>query len=306
MTDITQAYVQTFSSNIRFLAQQSDTRLLACVTVENENSESHNWETLEAFGDAGLKGDGTRDVGTGILIDTPHEDGQFAVRRTLINTYDHGTSTEKEDIVQMLIDPNSNLVQAQAMTMKRKIDDIIVDSSFADAPIKTHTGFGQGDNGVVTWASLGGSQTVGDYTAPISFDMVTEVTEIFLRNDIDPSEEKFMIIGPTQMRKLLQITEATNADYVEVKVLQSLGIVRNWMGFTWILSNRLNIPLVDQIQCICMTRKALGLHIAKDISSKVAEDPSKSFAWRIYSYLSMDCVRVEDKHIVELQLADTL
>ena len=148
------------------------------------------------------------------------------------------------------------------------------------------------------------SQVVGDYTAPISFDLVTEVLERFNENDIDPETEKAFFVGPAQIRKLSQLTEVTSADYVNLKILATTGCVTNWMGFTWILTNRLNVPAADQLDCLAFTKEALGLHVADDIKTQVAQDPSNSFAWRIYTYMSMDCVRVEDQHIVHAQVQD--
>jgi hypothetical protein len=55
-----------------------------------------------------------------------------------------------------------------------------------------------------------------------------------------------------------------------------------------------------------MTKKALCLMVDRDITSRVAEDPSISFAWRIYSFMTIGSVRVEDEHIVNIQLADTI
>ena len=304
MPDVDQAYIQTYESRVRHLAQQGVSRIRPKVQEVHEQSESHNFETLEQFptklDELGDTRAGVRDKsGLGRLVDTPDVRPDFQKRRSLIKTFDHGTSTEQEDIVQVLIDPNSNMAMSQAMAMRRKIDDLIIDRMFQDMFVKGHEGVGD-------VAAFPAAQVVGDGLAPISFDLVTQVTELFLINDIDPEVRKCMVIGPTQMRKLLQLTEATNADYVSAKELSGNGFISNWMGFDWIVSTRLNVPAVGEIDCFCLTDMALGLHVARDISTKVAEDPSKSFAWRIYSYMSMDLVRIEDKHIVQIHLADTL
>jgi Phage capsid protein len=301
---IEQAYVNTYERNVRQLAQQGITRLRPFVTEKGEQSESHNWETL----DEQETDIGTSSQTTGMLkrsagdvwagpVPTPNNDEVWEKRRTLINTYDAGNSTELEDPRQMLVDPNSAITISQSMKMRRAVDDVIITNAFSPATIK--------DGSTVAFPA---SQEIGDGTTPISFDLVTAVTELFLINDIDPMEGKVFIIGPTQMRKLLQITEATNFDYVNAKELSGNGYISNWMGFSWLVSTRLEDPggLGDELNCIVMTKRALGLHVAKDIYTQVAQDPSASFAWRIYSCMSMDCVRVEDKHIVKVHVADTL
>ena len=150
--------------------------------------------------------------------------------------------------------------------------------------------------------------TVDVYDTSLNFDLVTQVTETFLENDIDPDEPKCMVIGPVQARKLLQLTEATSGDYVYVKALAEMGYIDNWMGYQWIVSTRLNHPTAPgtDIDCFALTQKAIGLMVDRDVTSRIAEDPSISFAWRIYSFMTIGAVRVEDEHIVNLQLADTI
>ena len=42
------AYIETFESNVRQLAQQKRSRLRNCVTEVNNQSEKHNWDRLAA------------------------------------------------------------------------------------------------------------------------------------------------------------------------------------------------------------------------------------------------------------------
>ena len=125
-------------------------------------------------------------------------------------------------------------------------------------------------------------------------------------NDIDPDIEKVMVISPAQARKLLQLTEATSGDYNAVRPLTSKGYIESWMGYTWIVSTRLNSPAAGEVHCLCMTRKALGLQVNRDVNAEVAKDPTISFAWRIYCAATFGAVRVEDEHIVRIQLSETI
>jgi hypothetical protein len=179
--------------------------------------------------------------------------------------------------------------------MRRAVDDIIIAAATGDA---------LGGDG--TPVSFPAGQTVGDGTGVITFDYVTEVQEKFMQNDIDPDVPKCFVVGPTQVRRLMQLTEQTSADYVKLQALQSYGIVPGWLGFDWICSTRLLAPSVGQISCLAFTQRALGLQVNRDITARVAEDPSVSFAWRIYAHLTMGAVRVEDEHIVQAHLKDAM
>lgn len=286
-------FVSTYESILRHLAQQMPSRLRAKVTERGVDSEEHNWERL---GTAEAQVKSTR------LQATPVQDWPWSRRVSVPTTYDVGDSTEQEDIVQMIIDPNSNLAQSQGYAMRRAYDDEIIACATGTALD------GQGAANVFPAGQKVFGVTVDVYDTSLNFDLITQVTERFLDNDIDPDEPKCFVIGPVQARKLLQLTEATSADYNALRPLQSRGHVESWMGYEWICSTRLNHPTAPgtDIDCFAMTRKALGLQVNRDITSRIAEDPSISFAWRIYSFMTIGCVRVEDEHIVQVQLADTI
>ena len=290
------AYIETFESNVRQLAQQKISRLRNSVTEVNRQSEKHNWDRLAASAArektsarmvSPSGGDGSGAVGS--------DDGlEWTRRNTVIRVYDTGEVIEPEDIVQMLIDPKNASTENLVMNMSRQVDDIIIDAAIGLAA--------DGSGGTVAFPV---AQEVGDYSAEISLDFILEVDEKFYENDVDPDEPRFFVIGPKQRRKLLQLIEVTSSDFQARQALAT-GYLPDFMGFNWIVSNRLNVPSADQIDCLAFTRKALGLHVAGDISSRVAERPDMSFAWQCYLMLQMDCVRVEDEHIVNAKLADTV
>lgn len=293
---IPNSYIETFEGSVRQLAQQKVSRLRKCVSEIRNASKAHNWDRLAAS--AAREKTSARTVspaggnGSGAVGST---DGLAWTRRnTTLRTFDTGEVIEPEDIVQMLIDPKSATTENLVMNMQRQVDDLIIDNAFAAA--------GNGAGGTVAFPA---GQVVGDYLSEISLDFVLEVDEKFQANDVDPDEAKFWIIGPKQRRKLLQLVEVTSGDY-QAKQALATGYLPDWMGFNWILSNRLNVPLADQIDSIVMTKKAMGLHVGGDINTRVAERSDMSFAWQVYLLMHMDAVRVEDEHIVHAKLKDTV
>lgn len=289
MPSISNVYIQTFEQNLRHLAQQGETKLRGKVMERASNGENHNWERLGA---------GLAVQKTTTLVDTPVQELAWSRRVSAAQTWHAGEATEQEDPVQMLVDPNSNITQNLAMSMRRAVDDLIIGAATGDAT-----------DGAGNAVAFPAGQLVGDGTGEITFDMVTEVQEKFMANDIDPSYPKCFVVGPKQVRKLMQLTEQTSADYVHREALQRLsasGIVPNWMGFTWIMSTRLLAPVGGQLSCLAFTERAIGMQVNKDITARVAEDPSKSFAWRLYTHMTMGAVRVEDEHIVHALVADTV
>jgi hypothetical protein len=293
---ITNAYIETFENNVRQLAQQNKSRLRTCVSEVNKQSEKHNWDRLAASSarlkDAARKVSPAGGNGSGAVDST---DGLAWTRRnTVIQTYDTGEVVEPEDIVQMLIDPKNASTENLVMNMSRQVDDIIIAAATGDAA--------DGAGGTVAFPA---TQEVGDYTTEISLDSILEVDEIFYANDVDPDEPRYFVIGPKQRRKLLQLIEVTSSDFQARQALAT-GYLPDFLGFNWIVSNRLNVPAADQLDCLAFTKRAIGLHVAGDIATRVAERPDMSFAWQIYLMMQMAAVRVEDEHIVNFKAADTV
>ena len=288
-TDIDKVYISTFERTLRHLAQQSITRLRPFVTERATNGKDHGWERLSAS---------TSTSKAAGLVATPSTGGTYSRRLSLAVTEHAGDSTQQEDIVQMLIDPNSNQAMSLAMAIRRAWDGAILAAATGSAL--------DGDGGSVTFPA--GQKITA--ASEITFDLVTQVQEKFLENDIEMDVPKVFVIGPKQVKKLMQLTEQTSADFVAREALQRLsstGIIANWMGFTWVMSTLLNINSAtpDTIDLVAFTKRGLGMQMNRDMLVRVAEDPTMSFAWRIYCATTFGVVRTEDEHLVHLEVENT-
>ena len=281
---IDNAYIETFEDNVRFLAQQKPSRLLSTVMNKTSNGAAHNWERI-----------GPTDFAekTTARTATPENDTPWSRRVSQVKTFDNGDTVEQEDIVQMLVDPLSSLTQNLAWGSNRNKDDVIIAAATADAL--------DGDGNLNAFPA---SQEVGDYSVAISLDLINEMDQKFYDNDIDPDEPKCVIISPFQRRTLLGLLEVTSGDFQGDSMALRNGYLPSFLGYDWIVSTRLLSPSAGQVDCLAYTQKALGMQLNRDISTRVAEDPSKSFMWRVYGFQTLGAVRVEDEHIVRLKLAD--
>lgn len=294
---IDSAFVEQYKSNVIQLAQQQESKLRSTVMQESSGSEFYNWDRL-APTDAIEKSERRADNDTGNSTAGYYIDDAWDRRVSTPSTFVHLMTVEHEDKVQMLASPESEYAKNQAMAMNRSWDDQIIAAATGDVMIGDHT-----------TAAFPVGQVVGDGTAPISFDLVTEVQELFLSNEIDLSVPKYAVVGPTQVRKLMQLTEQTSADYVHREALQKLsatGIVPNWMGFTWIVSTRLLAPDTGEISCLFYTQDALGLCINQDVFTRIGENPQKLYMIQVFAQYTAGAARVEDEKIVHAHLANTL
>jgi len=277
-------YIQTYERNVIQRAQQGITRLMPWVMSKSVQGQAHNWDLISQT--AAVQKSARK-------VATPDNETAFNRRQSVVKTYHLGDVSEPEDLVQMLADPNSAYAIAHGKAMRRAHDDEIITAA---------TGASRdGDGNSVAFDA---NQTVGTGAEALTFDIVRSVVEKFQENDIDPDEAKCFVISPAKAYELLGLAEATNADFNALRPLQSKGYVEGWMGFDWIVSTRLGVPSVGQRDCFAMTKTALGMQLNKPIWSRIEEDPSISFATRIYCASSFGAVRVQDEQLVRVHLAE--
>jgi hypothetical protein len=280
---IDNAKIQEYRDSVIHLAQQGESRVRPHVTEIQSSAEFYNWDRLGAT-DAVERTKSERNKQTLVV------DEEFSRRVSTPRVFEHNFTFEDYDKVEMAIDPQSSYAANQGMSMKRAYDQIIIDAATADALT--------GDGSSIT---LPAGQVIGDGSAEISFDAITQVQRKFMENEIFPDTPKVAVISPAQVQKLMTLTENTSADYVQREALQRLnatGIVPNWMGFTWVVSNLLLAPDTDQRDCLFMTKRAIGLQVNMGMKVRVSENPDKSYNWNVFSQFSAGAVRVEDEQIV--------
>lgn len=281
VNSVANSFVLTFEQNVRFLAQQKGSKLRQFCQFRGENSKQHNWDRVGKLAAVQKVARATA---------SPVNDTPYSRRADAQTTWHGGDLVEPEDIVQMLSDPTSNTTTTLAYAMGRAMDNIIIAATTAAAS--------DGAGGTVAF-NVDGTQLIGDGSAAITLDLIAQVTQAFMTNDIEPDLPKVAVVGPVQVRQMIEMEKATSTFYVNAKALAESGMVKNWMGYTWIFSNLLlNTGGVGTLDCLFFSEMAMGLHVTKDIWVQVAQDPSRSFAWQVYSAFTAGAVRVEDQHLV--------
>lgn len=297
-TTINNVYIDEFNQYLRHLAQQKYSRLRPYVYEVASGANTYSFDRVDPNRTSGLPNSASEK--TTRAQDTPVENYTFSRRVLTAQTWNVGELIEFEDQIQAKVDISGGLVQAMAMQMARRYDDVIITAFGGDAT--------DGDGMAVTFPT---AQRIGDGTQDINFDLITQVQERFLENDIQGDVEKVFVIGPAQVRRLLQLTEQTSSDYSAVENRRALMnlqgglVVPNWMGFTWICSTRLLVPAGTQRDCYAFTYRAIGLAVNRDITTFVQQDPSRSFGWSLYSQATFGATRVEDEQIVNLRVNET-
>ena len=279
---ISKAFVQQFQDNLIHLAQQKGSRLRGAVNEQSVTGEKFNFERL---GTVAAVAKTTRHTNTPVL-DVPHS------RRTAtMADYHWADLIDSEDKVRMLVTPESHYAKSGANSMARAIDDLIITAATGNAVD------GDGSN-----VALPSGQKIVHGSAGLTLAKLITAKEILDGNDIDPDEERYMVLGSKQVSNLLNTTEVKSADYNSIKALVQ-GDIDTFMGFKFLRSERLALASTTRT-CFAFTASAMGLGIGADVKTQIDVRPDKSYAHQVYLSFVAGATRVQDECVVQVDCTE--
>lgn len=274
-------YAKQYGSMVSMLAQQKGSRLRNTVLIKSGVvGEETYMDQLSAF-EAQTRG--------ARLESTNPTLASYARRRITLETDYIAKAIDKMDDIRTLADPTSAIVQSGIAGMGRKIDDRIIAAARGTA----YTGKAGGTSTV-----LPSAQKVAASTTGMTLAKWLSALEILNGNDVDPDEEKYLIIGSEQLSDLLNTTEIKSADYNSVKALVQ-GQIDTFLGCKVIRSERL--PLVSTTRyCLLYTKSGIGLAIGRDVTSNIDSLPDKHYTKQLYFAMDVGASRLEEEKVVEI------
>lgn len=299
---VTDAFVQQFTGNVAFLAQQQESRLRNTVLEDTVTGESAYFEQLAPTA--------ARKV-IARHSDSPVMNTQHLRRRLAPYDYDWGDLIDQEDKVRLLIDPESGYAKNAGFAMNRAVDDEIIGAYFATA-YTGHTGstavaWPNGNSESSPTAPAGTQILVNDWTygngsgnAGLTISKLISAKVALDAAEGDEDEERTIVLGAKQLGNLLSTTEATSKDYAEVQALVE-GKIKRFMGFNFRHSERLLQDSNGYTRVAAYRKSAMGIGFAKDIWTRISERSDKRFSWYVYAALSCGGARLEEAKMVEIK-----
>lgn len=299
---ITEAFVQEYSSNIYMLSQQKGSVLRPYVRSETINGKKKAFDRIGSV--AAVRR--TARHGNTPQIDTPH-----SRRWCNLHDYEWADFIDDQDKIRVLNEPTSEYMMAAMWAMGRSMDQEIIDNADADADA--------GEDGDDT-ASLGNSQKVAAYNADglsnMNVKTLIDIKSKFGQNNVDKSLQLNIAIKQRQLDSLLLDDQITSADYNNVKALVQ-GDVDTFMGFKFHRTELLNSQvdalsanastgavgsgagsLVGATKCIAWASDALILGVGADMRGRISERDDKSYLTQVYASMSIGSVRMEEEKVV--------
>lgn len=307
---ITEAFVKQFGANIQHLAQQKGSRLRGAVRTETVKGDARFFDRL---------GSTTAQLKVSRHADTPQIDSQHSRRMVTLKSYEWGDLIDQQDKVRMLIDPQSEYAMAAQWALGRAMDQEIIDAGYGNA---------YGGVSGSTPVALPSTQKVvalnGTAGSSLNVFALRKAAFILDRNNVDPTEQRYMIFNAYQKNALLGETAVTSADFNTIRALVQ-GQIDTFMGFKFIhteLSRDQSGALTfDNVtgevgggaqvdsdgydKLLAWAKSGLLLGVGADIMAKIAERADKSFATQVYAKMDIGATRMEEEKVVEVHCKDT-
>lgn len=216
------------------------------------------------------------------------------------------------DMLKTPIDPKSQLVEGAAAAVGRVFDDEIIRAMTATSTIGTDAGsltteaWDTADFQVS--ASFGASASVGLTVAKLN-----EARRILEHNHaLDFEKDAVLLIGSQQHADLRNQAQVVSSDFNRNGGVLSDGVVKEFMGFRVIVSERLP-TITDKSSnantrsCRVYVKSGVYLGIWQDMKTEVFRQPTMSSnPWDINTMVSYGATRTQLGKIVEVCAADTI
>lgn len=272
-------WAQAYGANIMQLAQQKYSKLINTVYLKpNVRGKTFFQDQI---------GEWSMDVKATRNATTPNNDPALARRMGTMVDYHDNRLLDRGDELRTISDPRSAYTLAAASALGRKMDEVIITAALATASAG-ETGSTSVTNGNIVLATA----------ASMTLARIIQVKENLDEADVD-TEDRFFVVTPQALNNLLNQTTATSSDYNSVKALIR-GEIDTWMGFKWIMSNRLAAVSSSTLIGIAYQRYGICAAMAAQPLVRTDERNDLSYSWQVYYELNIGAVRLEEDRVVVL------
>lgn len=287
--EITTAFVQQYKGNMISLYQQRQSKLKGLVREEALTGKAHFFERLGAT--AAIKR-------TARHADTPQVNSPHSRRMVVLADYEWADLIDDQDKIRILINPESEYAVNGASAMRRAYDDVVIESF--DAISKAGE---KGETDVSFASEAGGDE---DFTgAALSVANLLKLKRSLDNGEVD-SEGRCIIMDPAGFEQLLKQGSAstpnlTSSDYASVKALVR-GEIDTFLGFRFVMSTRMPKQTGNKSYGFAWQKDSLAVAIGKDITTRISELPTKSYAVQVYLCQTLGATRVQGAGVVRFQI----
>ena len=279
MSDESTLFTIQWGDELRPLAQQMQEKLAG--TTEEKHGVVGERTTMEQVAARPMK---RRTVRHAPVVPT---DPDLRRRWITMIDYDDYAIFDKQDQLKTLLDPKNAFNRSLIMGGNRLKDQVRIDAAIAD------TYYGKDGSSTVSI-----STPIANGGTGLTQAKLRQINENYDTNNVDPDEEKFLIIGPKDHTDLLKLSEVVSKDFNDRPVLVK-GRVEYWMGHKIIVSNLLSTTS-GITKCISFVRSGLGIAFAMDFNLSVDQRVDLTGKpWQASANISVGAARLEETKVQE-------
>ena len=251
---------------------------------------------------------------------TPRNDTNTERRWCFHDPYHYAEQFDKDDNLEMMLDPAAETVPAIRWARNRKVDDIVIacfDATvFAGRMSNTKSITWASERGTTKYARLATAVegrtiphdcSVGNCSASdtgMTVEKIQLVLEYFARMEVDTDEPIFGAISPIQGTDLWGQEEYVSIDYNTDKPLATGTILKRWGGINWLVSNKIVVGSSNDVDVDTdvyknwfWTKAGIKLGVAKSFAIDIHPRYDLSMAQEIYADLNMGALRHNEDRV---------
>jgi len=236
---------------------------------------------------------------TGRLQQTQLQDADHERRAIVAAPYDLTYGIDENDEYTMIADPKGPYAQNQVAALNRTKDEVFINAALGSAVTgktgTSTTALPASQKVAVDYVNSGGATNSG-----LTLAKMIEARRILDANDVDPDEEKYMVVSAQQISDLLNnVDKVSSSDYSQVKALYN-GEINFFMGFKFILTNRFAVDANDYNEVFAFTKNSMVFGEHYGIKTRIDERPDLNHAIQVRSTWFGGAVRRDDKGVVSI------
>lgn len=292
---IDKAHITHFRLNYERQVQQMMSKLEGTCTIDQHQGKRKRYTIQEPIDYV------TR---TGRLQNTPSAEHGYDFRWLLTAPYHAYRQWDRDDefLIDNMTNPNSPLQQEMGSGWGRLVDDVKIAALGANVTT--------GENGTASTAYAGNEVAVNyvesgsPANSNLTLPKMRRASELFNSQDVDPGLEKYWLIGPSQLNALQRINEYNSLDYHSKRGLET-GQPTPFLGFTFILTNRLQVETSDVRTTWIYTKRALVFNPGvREVDFSIRTDMRNDR--QLYSYVRLGAMRLYDEEVCKVFCDETV
>lgn len=289
---VDRGFVHAYTREIHRISQQEPTKLRAAARVKTGvTGKTYNYERLGASDLASI---------TARHQPTPLLNPEHSRRRATLSDRGGAILLDKHDEPKLLIEPENDYARNHAASINRYYDDLIIAALTGSATAVDET---DATSSVTLASFASGTHVIANGGTGLTFAKVNQANRLLNVQDV-PFGDRYFAISPVGLEDLLATTQATSADFVNLKALQSGRLEGPWMGFNWIVSTRLAIT-GNIRSCIAWHKNGVGLAVGIDMYASVSTRHDLNDATQVYAAASAGAVRIEEALVVQVDIDES-